>query len=44
VLLESDDTGNTYQLINSVLAGPNRDFVKVFDWNHSDFGNDINVG
>ena len=41
VVLEADDSGNTYELINSVFALPNRNVVEVPDCNHSAFGNHI---
>lgn len=41
VVLEADGVGETYELINSVLALPNRDVVEVPDCNHSDFGRHI---
>ncbi|QNM85303.1 T9SS type A sorting domain-containing protein [Polaribacter pectinis] len=41
VVLEADGPGNTYELINSVLALPNRDVVEVPDCNHSAFGRHI---
>ena len=41
VVLEADGPGNTYELINSVLALPNRDVVETPDCNHSAFGRHI---
>jgi hypothetical protein len=41
VVLEANGSGNTYELINSVLANPNRNVVEVPDCNHADFGNHI---
>ncbi len=41
VVLEADGAGNTYELINSVLALPNRDVVEVPDCNHAAFGRHI---
>ena len=40
VTLEADGPGNTYELINSVLA-PNYDVVEVPDCNHESFGDHI---
>ncbi|AOW17708.1 hypothetical protein LPB03_09655 [Polaribacter vadi] len=40
-LLSADGTTDTYTLINSVLANPNRDVVEVPDCNHNDFGKHI---
>ena len=41
VTLQADGEGNTYELINSVLANPNRDVVEVPDCNHAAFGRHI---
>ncbi|WP_435415060.1 T9SS type A sorting domain-containing protein [Polaribacter aestuariivivens] len=41
VVLEANGPGNTYELINSVLANPNRDIVEVPDCNHASFGRHI---
>ncbi|WP_405606587.1 heparin lyase I family protein [Polaribacter sp. Asnod1-A03] len=41
VVLNSDGPGDTYQLINSVFANPNRNVVEAPDCSHSDFGNHI---
>lgn len=41
VVLEADGVGDTYELINSVLANPGRSIVEVPDCNHSDFGRHI---
>lgn len=41
VVLEADGPGNTYELINAVLANPNRNVVEAPDCNHTDFGNHI---
>lgn len=41
VVLNADGSGNTYELINSVLALPNRDVVEVPDCVHTDFGRHI---
>ena len=40
-LLSADGITDTYTLINSVLANPNRDVVEVPDCNHNDFGKHI---
>lgn len=40
VKLESDGAGNTYELINSVLA-PNYDVIEAPDCSHEDFGRHI---
>ena len=40
-LLSADGTTETYSLINSVLANPNRDVIEVPDCNHNDFGKHI---
>jgi hypothetical protein len=39
-ILEADGKGNTYELINSVLA-PNYDVIETPDCAHKDFGNHI---
>lgn len=44
VVLEADGKGNTYELINAVLANPNRDVVEVPDCNHASFGDHITQG
>lgn len=41
VVLEANGAGNTYELINSVFALPNRDVVEVPDCNHAAFGRHI---
>jgi hypothetical protein len=41
VVLTADGPGNTYELINSVFANPNRNVVEAPDCNHADFGNHI---
>jgi hypothetical protein len=41
VILNADKSKDTYGLINSVLANPNRNVVEVPDCNHKDFGNHI---
>ena len=41
VVLNADTAKETYALINSILANPNRDVVEVPDCNHSDFGKHI---
>ncbi|WP_252191125.1 T9SS type A sorting domain-containing protein [Polaribacter sp. Q13] len=41
VLLSADGLGNTYELINAVLANPNRSVVETPDCSHTDFGNHI---
>ncbi|MGJ8743454.1 T9SS type A sorting domain-containing protein [Polaribacter sp.] len=41
VVLSADGPGNTYELINAVLANPNRDVVEVPDCNHDAFGRHI---
>jgi hypothetical protein len=41
VVLQADGKGNTYELINTVLANPNRDVVEVPDCNHAGFGRHI---
>jgi hypothetical protein len=41
ITLQADGEGNTYELINSVLANPNRNVVEVPDCNHADFGRHI---
>lgn len=41
VVLSADGTTDTYSLINSVLANPNRDVVEVPDCNHTSFGKHI---
>lgn len=41
VELNADKSKDTYGLINSVLANPNRNVVEVPDCNHEDFGNHI---
>lgn len=41
VTLNADGTTNTYDLINSVLANPNRNVVEVPDCNHEAFGDHI---
>lgn len=41
VTLQADGEGNTYELINSVFANPNRNVVEVPDCNHADFGRHI---
>ena len=40
-LLTADGTTETYALINSVLANPNRDVIEVPDCNHQGFGKHI---
>jgi hypothetical protein len=37
VVLNADGPGDTYKLINSVFANPNRNVVEVPDCNHADF-------
>lgn len=41
VVLSANSPGDTYELINSVLALPNRDVVEEPDCNHTDFGRHI---
>lgn len=41
VVLEADGPGNTYELINSVLANPGKNVVEVPDCNHDSFGRHI---
>lgn len=41
VVLEANGAGDTYELINSVLANPGRSIVEVPDCNHNDFGRHI---
>lgn len=41
ITLEANGEGDTYELINSVLANPNRNVVEVPDCNHSSFGRHI---
>ena len=41
VILSADGPGDTYELINSVLALPTRDVVEVPDCNHTAFGRHI---
>jgi hypothetical protein len=41
VVLQADGPGNTYELINSVFALPNRNVVEVPDCNHNEFGRHI---
>lgn len=41
VVLEADGSGNTYELINSVLANPGKDVVEVPDCKHTNFGRHI---
>ncbi|OAD41406.1 hypothetical protein LPB303_15445 [Polaribacter atrinae] len=41
VVLRADGPGNTYELINAILANPNRSVVETPDCNHTDFGNHI---
>ena len=41
VYLEANGPGDTYELINSVLANPNRNVVESPDCNHDDFGRHI---
>ncbi|WP_052108575.1 T9SS type A sorting domain-containing protein [Polaribacter sp. Hel1_85] len=41
VVLSADKSKDTYSLINSVLANPNRNVVEVPDCNHEGFGNHI---
>ena len=41
VVLEANGAGNTYELINSVFANPNRNVVEVPDCNHASFGRHI---
>ena len=40
ILLEADGEGDTYELINSVLA-PNYDVIEAPDCSHEDFGRHI---
>jgi hypothetical protein len=41
VILNADGSRNTYNLINSVLANPNRNVVEASDCSHEEFGNHI---
>ena len=41
VVLEANGPGDTYELINSVFALPNKDVVETPDCNHTDFGRHI---
>ena len=41
VVLNADKSKDTYALINSVLANPNRNVVEAPDCNHDEFGNHI---
>lgn len=41
VVLEANGPGDTYELINSVLALPNKNVVESPDCNHTDFGRHI---
>ena len=41
VVLKADGSNNTYELINSVFANPNRNVVEVPDCNHDSFGRHI---
>ena len=41
VVLSADGSGDTYQLINSVLALPNRNVIEAPDCNHTTFGKHI---
>lgn len=41
VVLEADGPGNTYELINTAFALPNRNVVEVPDCNHAAFGRHI---
>lgn len=41
VVLEADGPGNTYELINSVLANSGRNVVETPDCSHTDFGRHI---
>lgn len=41
ITLEANGEGDTYELINSILANPNRNVVEVPDCIHGDFGRHI---
>ncbi|WP_299055052.1 T9SS type A sorting domain-containing protein [uncultured Polaribacter sp.] len=41
ITLSADGVSDTYELINSVLANPNRNVVEVPDCNHNSFGKHI---
>ena len=41
VVLQADGKGDTYELINSVLANPGKNVVEVPDCNHASFGSHI---
>jgi len=41
VVLRADGPGNTYELINAILANPKRSVIEAPDCSHKDFGNHI---